>query len=149
MKIEGFQGSQHFQIVSSLCNVSETIEAAFSWYRQQSVTWEAVPRKKGRQKEKESWSWDQCSIQEPTLKLRLEARSSVLETRFHFDSHPNDDFFFFHCGGDISIPAKLTCGRGHVCLALCCIPLPANACHRVGPPIKWMNETISQCKTVA
>lgn len=53
MKIEGFQGSQHFQIVSSLCNVSETIEAAFSRYRQQSVTWEAVPRKKGRQKEKE------------------------------------------------------------------------------------------------
>ena len=58
-------------------------------------------------------------------------------------------FLFFHCGGDISIPAKLTCGRGHVCLAVCCIPLPANACHRVGPPIKRMNETISQCKTVA
>lgn len=38
MKIEGFQGSQHFQIVSSLYNVSETIEAAFSCYRQQSVT---------------------------------------------------------------------------------------------------------------
>ena len=38
MKIEGLQGSQHFQIVSSLCNVSETIEAAFSCYRQQSVT---------------------------------------------------------------------------------------------------------------
>ena len=38
MKIEGFQGSQYFQIISSLYHVSGRIEAAFSYYRQQSVT---------------------------------------------------------------------------------------------------------------
>lgn len=38
MKIEGFQGSQYFQIVLSLYHISEAIEAAFSCYRQQSVT---------------------------------------------------------------------------------------------------------------
>lgn len=80
---------------------------------------------------------DVSLIQELTLQSSLEARNSALETRFHSHSHPNDDFFF-HCGGDISIPAKFTLheSRGHACLALCCIPLPADACHIIGPPIK-------------
>ena len=65
MKIEGFQGSQYFQIISSLYHVSGTIEAAFSYYRQQSVTLRGYTkrerkaerkkkkkRKKGRKRER-------------------------------------------------------------------------------------------------
>ena len=56
MKIEGFQGSQYFQIVLSLYNISEAIEAAFSCYRQQSVTLRGYTkreRKAERKKKKE------------------------------------------------------------------------------------------------
>ena len=65
MKIEGFQGSQYFQIISSLYHVSGRIEAAFSYYRQQSVTLRGYTkrerkaerkkkkkRKKGRKRER-------------------------------------------------------------------------------------------------
>ena len=56
MKIEGFQGSQYFQIVLSLYHISEAIEAAFSCYRQQSVTLRGYTkreRKAERKKKKE------------------------------------------------------------------------------------------------
>ena len=60
MKIEGFQGSQYFQIISSLYHVSGRIEAAFSYYRQQSVTLRGytkrerkAERKKKKRKERE------------------------------------------------------------------------------------------------